>query len=85
VRTAGIIDIHTKSGFTNGGQVSLYGGSCNTIEPSIEYGGSTGQTNYFVSADYRHNSLGIESVDGSGTPLHDSPTSSRALPMSIAF
>ncbi|WP_408637194.1 TonB-dependent receptor [Novosphingobium nitrogenifigens] len=72
LRTAGIIDIHTKSGFTNGGQVSLYGGSRNTIEPSIEYGGSTGQTNYFVSADYRHNSLGIESVDGSGTPLHDS-------------
>lgn len=71
LRTAGVIDIHTKSGFDNSGQVSLYGGSRGTIEPSLEYGGSTGQTNYFVSADYRHNDLGIESVDGSATPLHD--------------
>ena len=72
LRTAGIIDITTKSGlFNNGGELSLYGGSHGMIEPSIEYGGSTGSTNYFVSGDYRHNHLGIESVDGSSTPLHD--------------
>jgi len=72
LRTAGIIDITTKSGlFNNGGQVSLYGGSHDTIEPSIEYGGSTGSTNYFVSGDFRHDALGIESVDGSSNPLHD--------------
>ena len=72
LRTAGIIDVTTKSGlFKNGGSISLYGGSHDTIEPSIEYGGSTGSTNYFVSGDFRHNKLGIESVDGSSTPLHD--------------
>ena len=71
LRTAGIIDITTKSGFNNAGAVSLYGGSHGTIEPSIEYGGSTGSTNYFVSGDFRHDKLGIESVDGSSTPLHD--------------
>ena len=71
LRTAGIMDITTKSGFKNGGQVSVYGGSHGMIEPSAEYGGSTGTTNYFVSGDFRHSKLGIESVDGSSTPLHD--------------
>ena len=71
LRTAGIIDVTTKSGFNNSGAASLYGGSHGTIEPSIEYGGSSGSTNYFVSADYRHDRLGIESVDGSSTPIHD--------------
>jgi len=80
LRTAGIIDITTKSGlFNNGGALSVYGGSHGTIEPSIEYGGSTGSTNYFISGDYRHNKLGIESVDGSSTPLHDKTDQGQAF------
>ncbi|WP_156370001.1 TonB-dependent receptor [Novosphingobium sp. Leaf2] len=71
LRTAGIIDVTTKSGFDNAGAVSLYGGSHGMIEPSVQYGGSTGSTNYFVSADYRYDKLGIESVDGTSTPIHD--------------
>jgi outer membrane receptor protein involved in Fe transport len=71
-RTAGIVDIQTKTGlFDNGGEVSLYGGSHNSIEPSIAYGGSSGSFNYFVSGDYSQNSLGIESPDGSSDPKHD--------------
>ena len=43
LRTAGIMDITTKTGFQNsGGTVSVYGGSHGTIEPSAEYGGSSG-------------------------------------------
>ena len=35
-RTAGVIDIQTKSGATlNGGEISLYGGSYDTINPSF--------------------------------------------------
>jgi outer membrane receptor protein involved in Fe transport len=71
LRTAGIIDITTKNGFDNAGEVSLYGGSHGTIEPSADYGGSTGNTNYFVSGSFTHNKLGIESVDGSSNPIHD--------------
>ncbi|WP_375380895.1 TonB-dependent receptor [uncultured Sphingomonas sp.] len=72
LRTAGIIDVTTKSGlFNNGGSVSIYGGSHDMIEPSIEYGGSTGSTNYFVSGDYRHDDLGIENVNGDRTAKHD--------------
>jgi outer membrane receptor for ferrienterochelin and colicins len=72
LRTAGIIDVTTKSGlFKNGGSVSIYGGSHDMIEPSIEYGGSTGSTNFFVSGDYRQNNLGLENVDSSRTAIHD--------------
>jgi hypothetical protein len=41
LRTAGIIDLKTKSGVIDpGGSVSIYGGSHGTVEPSIIYGGS---------------------------------------------
>jgi outer membrane receptor protein involved in Fe transport len=71
LRTAGIINIKTKSGFENGGEVSIYGGSHGEYEPSVEYGGSSGPDSYFVSASYTQDQLGIESVDGSATPRHD--------------
>ncbi|MBV8277597.1 MAG: TonB-dependent receptor, partial [Verrucomicrobia bacterium] len=48
-RTSGIIDIQTKEGPNlNGGAVSMYGGSHETINPSFEAGGSAGNFNYFV-------------------------------------
>jgi outer membrane receptor for ferrienterochelin and colicins len=71
LRTAGIIDITTKNGFNNGGEVSLYGGTNDTFQPSFDYGGSTGSTNYFVTGSYKHSNIGIEAVDASRTPLHD--------------
>jgi len=72
LRTAGIIDLTTKSGALEpGGAVSIYGGSHGTIEPSINYGGASGRFHYFYSGDALVNDLGIESPDGSSTPLHD--------------
>ncbi len=72
LRTAGIIDIVTKSGaLDTGGDISFYGGSHSTINPSAEYGGSSGNVTYFVSGDYLNDLLGIESPDGSHTPIHD--------------
>jgi outer membrane receptor protein involved in Fe transport len=71
-RTAGIIDIQTKSGlFAPGGEFGVYGGSHSEINPSAAYGGSSGNFNYFVSGDYLTNTLGIESPDGSSNPDHD--------------
>lgn len=72
LRTAGIVDITTKSGeYKSGGDLSIYGGSHGEIEPSFEAEGSSGQFNYFASASYLHNGLGVESPDGQSTPLHD--------------
>ena len=72
LRSAGIIDLKTKSGVIDpGGSVSMYGGSHGTVEPSFNYGGSDGRLNYFVSGDFLHNDLGIESPDASSDPIHD--------------
>jgi TonB-dependent receptor-like protein len=75
LRTAGIIDLKTKSGVIDpGGAISLYGGSHGEVAPSINYGGSYGSINYFVSGDFLRNDLGIESPDGRSTPIHDHTT-----------
>ena len=71
-RTAGVIDIATKSGaFENGGDVEMYGGSYNTINPSFEAGGSSGNLNYFVDGSYDNNDLGLEQPTSSQTAIHD--------------
>jgi hypothetical protein len=72
LRTAGIIDLTSNSGLLQpGGYVSLYGGSFGTIQPSFEYGGSSGSFSYYATGDYKQSDLGIESPDGSAVPLHD--------------
>src|SRR5580700_8882628 len=58
LRTAGIIDITTKSGLIDsGGAVSIYGGSHGQVEPSLVYGGGSGSFSYFVSGDFLRNDL----------------------------
>ncbi len=80
LRTAGIIDIGTKSGeFKTGGSLSMYGGSHGQIEPSAEYAGSSGNFNYFFSASYLHDDLGIEAPDPRSTPLHDTTDQLQAF------
>jgi hypothetical protein len=75
LRTAGIVDISTKSGLLDpGGNVSLYGGSHSQVEPSFNYGGGSGNFSYFISGDFLRNDLGIESPDGSSNPIHDHTT-----------
>ena len=75
LRTAGIIDLATKNGqLEPGGSLTLYGGSHSTIEPSVNYGGSSGNNSYFLSGDFLRNDLGIESPDGSSQPIHDHTT-----------
>ena len=44
-RNTGVIDIHTKNGAVfQQGDASVYGGSFDTIMPSLEYGGVAGKT-----------------------------------------
>jgi outer membrane receptor for ferrienterochelin and colicins len=75
LRTAGIIDITTKSGLqAPGGFVSMYGGSHGEIQPSVAYGGGVGSFSYFVTGDFIRDDLGIESPDGSSNPIHDHTT-----------
>jgi outer membrane receptor protein involved in Fe transport len=80
LRTAGIIDLTTNSGLLQpGGEVSVYGGSHSSFQPSAEYGGSDGQYTYYVTGDFKQNNLGIESPNGSSNPIHDHTTQGHAF------
>ncbi len=71
LRTAGIVNITTKSGLARGGGVGVYGGSQGRIEPSLEYGGTWGRSSAYGTLSYTGADVGIESPDGRATPLHD--------------
>jgi outer membrane receptor protein involved in Fe transport len=72
LRTAGVVDIQTKqSAFDNTGTVSVYGGSRGTITPSVEYGGTAGQTQYFVSGRFFASDIGLENPTAANTAIHD--------------
>ena len=73
LRTAGIVDIQTKSGnaLQQGGNVGIYGGSFNTLTPSFDYGGRSGNTEYFFSGRGFTSNLGIENPTDSHDAIHD--------------
>ena len=71
-RTAGIIDITTKTGSTDpGGSATLYGGQHGWIQPSFEYGGRVGQLDYFITGETLRDTIGIENPTSSYHPIHD--------------
>ena len=72
LRTAGIIDIQTKTGTLDpGGSLTLYGGSQGWFQPSVEFGGRVGQIDYYVTGEILHNHIGIENPTPSYNPVHD--------------
>jgi outer membrane receptor protein involved in Fe transport len=77
-RTAGIVDVTTKSGATlDHNELSLYGGSFNTVQPSIQLGGTDGKVDYFVAGSSNHNDLGIENTTSSPRAVHDTTNQQR--------
>jgi len=72
IRTSGVVDIQTKRGSDNsGGNISVLYGQHNTINPTIEYGGTDGDLDYYFTGQVLHNDLGIESPNASRNPIHD--------------
>ncbi|MBV8241515.1 MAG: TonB-dependent receptor [Hyphomicrobiales bacterium] len=76
LRTAGIVDITTAK-LDNVGQIGTYMGSRHTSDSSIQYGGTTGSTEYFLSGRYLQNSLGINNTTPALNALHDHTTQDR--------
>jgi outer membrane receptor protein involved in Fe transport len=71
LRTAGVLDITSRAFAAPGGDLSLYGGSRHTFTPSFDYGGSVGNSEYFVTARGNFNDLGIENPTPSLNAIHD--------------
>ena len=78
--TAGIVDVTTKSGETlKNNEISLYGGSYNTFQQSIELGGVAGKWDYFITASNKHDDIGIENPTSSFRPIHDATNQQKAF------
>jgi hypothetical protein len=72
LRTAGVVDIQTKaSAFDNTGKVGVYGGSHDLGTTYGEWGGTVGNTQYFVSGRYYGSNLGLENPTPSVNAIHD--------------
>jgi outer membrane receptor protein involved in Fe transport len=79
-QTAGVVDIQTKTGLTDPGfAVSMYGGQQSWLQPSFEYGGHSGPVDWFITADYLHNDIGIENPTASYNPIHDTTSQFHGL------
>ena len=79
-RTAGVVDIQTKTGINSpGATVSLYGGSRGTVQPSFEYGGRSGPVDYFFTGEYLHSNIGIENPSSSFSARNDGTQQGRGF------
>jgi outer membrane receptor protein involved in Fe transport len=71
LRTAGVIDITSRTFSENSGSLNAYGGSRETITPSVDYGGASGDAQYFFTARGNWNALGLENATQSFDAAHD--------------
>jgi hypothetical protein len=77
LRTAGVIDITSKTEFDPGGDIDLYAGSWQTVSPSVEYGDGVGPTQYFLTARYLSTNQGLENATPMANPIHDRSTQQK--------
>ncbi|WP_410209941.1 TonB-dependent receptor [Aquirhabdus sp.] len=71
-RTAGVVDIQTKTGAVdNSGSLGISMGSNNTREVMGSVSGSQGNLNYFLNGSFLTNNIGIENPTSSKSPIHD--------------
>lgn len=79
-RTAGIVDIQTKTGaFAEGGNVGVLGGSRDTKEVNGEVSGNKDALSYYFTGAYHKDNLGIENPTDSLNALHDTTTQSKGF------
>lgn len=71
-RTAGVIDIHSRSGCGSPqNEFTIYGGQRDTASPSFALGGCHGDFSYYLTGVYEHSGLGLSSATPGTEPIHD--------------
>ena len=78
-RTAGVIDITTKQGLSEGGSMGLLAGSHDTFDASFDTGAVLGSTSYFVSGNWTRNAQGILNPTRDREALHDQTQQGKAF------
>ena len=78
MRTVGVVDIKTAS-FDNSGEIGFYGGSRQTSNYGIQYGGKTGSTEYFFAGRFLENILGISNPTPLLNAVHDRTSQDRSF------
>jgi outer membrane receptor protein involved in Fe transport len=79
-RQAGVVDLTVKSGTSDPGtEASMTAGSRNYYQPSLSYGGRSGQIDYFLTGQFLRNGVGIENPTSSDNPIHDATDQWHAL------
>jgi outer membrane receptor protein involved in Fe transport len=72
LHNTGIVDITPRShAFDGGGSVGIFGGSQGTISPTFQYGGTAGQTEYYVIGRGFETNEGIENPTPAYNAIHD--------------
>ncbi len=79
LRTSGVLDITTRDFATAGGEVSIYGGSHGVIQPRLDYGTASGNTQIYVNLSGFRGNVGIENPTPSYDPIHDRTEQGKAL------
>ena len=80
LRTSGVLDITTRNdAFDNSGTAGVYGGSRGTFTPSLEYGGTVGQTQYFFTGRWFESDIGLENPTPNWAALHDHTDQERGF------
>ncbi len=71
-RTAGVVDIHTKTGeLQPGGNIGIQLGSHNSRELSADVSGSKDKFSYYLTGSVLENNLGIENPTNASSATHD--------------
>jgi outer membrane receptor protein involved in Fe transport len=79
LRTSGVLDIQTRNDAFDGGTVGVYGGTRQTFQPSLEYGGQVGQTQYFLTGRFFESNIGLENPTPNWAAIHDHTTQERGF------
>ena len=61
------------------GRIGVYGGSRGTFTPSFEYGGTVGQTQYFLTGRFFESNIGLENPTPNWKAIHDHTTQERGF------
>lgn len=79
-RTAGVIDIQTKTGEqTKGGNIGVQIGSNNTRQISGDVSGSNNDFSYYLNGSFNADNLGIENPTPASSALHDRTLQGKAF------